>query len=215
MTTDFDTNVFINCPFDKAFIPLLRPIIFTVIYLGYNPRIASERFDSGEARINKIPELIEASRLSIHDISRMKSTRKAEYFRLNLAFELGIDIGCRLFKGGQAKDKRCLILETNKYEYQKALSDLSNSDIKAHNNEPEEVIHHVRDWFVNNEIPTADNPALIWDNYNEFMTDFDIKRKEEGWKQKDLEEMPIPEFIHFVRGFLQQLRRRPRRSRRA
>jgi hypothetical protein len=202
MTPDINKNVFINCPFDIDYIlPLLRPILFTVIYLGYAPRIALERFDSAEARINKIPELIATSRLSIHDISRIKSKRKSEYFRLNLAFELGIDIGCRLFNDGQA-DKKCLILEKDKYEYQKALSDLSNSDIKNHNNEPEEIIRHVRNWFVNNEIPTADNPSLIWDNYNLFMADFDIKRKKEGWKQKDLEGMPIPEFIHFVEEWI-------------
>jgi hypothetical protein len=200
MTTDFNKNVFINCPFDRSYtIPLLRPILFTIIYLGYNPRIALERFDSGEARISKIFELIETSKLSIHDISRMRSTRKSEYFRLNLAFELGIDIGCRLFKDGLTKNKKCLILEKDKYAYQKALSDLSNSDIKNHNNKPEKVIRHVRNWFVNNEIPTADNPTLIWDNYNLFMLDFDITRKKEGWRQKDLESMPIPEFMHFVR----------------
>ena len=195
MDNNFNKNVFINCPFDPAYIQLLRPILFTVIYLGYNPRIALERFDSGEARIKKICELIGISKLSIHDISRMKSTRKSEYFRLNLAFELGIDIGCRLFMNGQAKDKKCLILEKDKYEYQKALSDLSNSDIKSHNNEPEEVVRHVRDWFVNNEIPTADSHTRIWDNYNVYMTDFDIKRKKEGWRENDLERMPIPSTV--------------------
>ena len=30
------------------------------------------------------------------------------------------------------------------------------------------------------------------------MADFYKKRKEEGYKKKDLEMMPIPEFIHFI-----------------
>ena len=46
---DFSKNVFINCPFDEQYIPLLRSILFTIVYLGFTPRIASERFDSGEA----------------------------------------------------------------------------------------------------------------------------------------------------------------------
>ena len=51
---DFSRNVFINCPFDAKYSKLLRPILFTIIYLGYNPRIASERSDSGEARFSII-----------------------------------------------------------------------------------------------------------------------------------------------------------------
>jgi hypothetical protein len=70
---DFQTNVFINCPFDSDYIPLLRPLLFTVLFLGYNPRIASESCDSGEARIGKICNLIQCSKHSIHDISRIQS----------------------------------------------------------------------------------------------------------------------------------------------
>ena len=47
---DFSSNVFINCPFDSDYVPLLRPLLFTVLFLNLNPRIASERFDSGEAK---------------------------------------------------------------------------------------------------------------------------------------------------------------------
>jgi len=84
---DFLKNVFINCPFDSQYTKLLRPILFTVIYLGYNPRIASERSDSGEARFTKIRELISESKFSIHDISRLKAVKKLEYYRLNMPFE--------------------------------------------------------------------------------------------------------------------------------
>ncbi len=59
---DFAKNVFINCPFDANYISLLRPLIFTILYLGYTPKTAAERSDSGETRINKIRELIEQSK---------------------------------------------------------------------------------------------------------------------------------------------------------
>ena len=49
----FDRNVFVNCPFDEEYLPLLRPLVFTIIYLGLEPRIALERLDSGKARIEK------------------------------------------------------------------------------------------------------------------------------------------------------------------
>jgi hypothetical protein len=202
LNKDFSKNVFINCPFDDQFIPLLRSILFVIIYLGFTPRIALERFDSGEARINKIIDLIKASKFSIHDLSRIKSSEKSEYFRLNMPFELGVDIGCKIFKDGQAKDKKCLILEKEKYRYQKALSDLSNSDIKNHNNEPEEVIRQIRDWFVVNELERADSGTIIWESFNEFMADFYLRRKEEGFREKDILRMPIPEFISFTNEWI-------------
>lgn len=54
----FETNVFVNCPFDEKYLPLLRPLLFTVIYLGLKPRIALEAIDSGELRLTKIVGLI-------------------------------------------------------------------------------------------------------------------------------------------------------------
>jgi hypothetical protein len=35
----FERNVFVNCPFDEAFYPLLRPLLFTILYLGFRPRM--------------------------------------------------------------------------------------------------------------------------------------------------------------------------------
>ncbi len=94
----FEKSVFINCPFDDSYVELLRPILFCVLDLGLEPRIALERFDSAETRIEKILELILASRYAIHDLSRLKSTKKNEFYRLNMPFELGIDYGCLRFK---------------------------------------------------------------------------------------------------------------------
>lgn len=56
----YASNVFVNCPFDHAYRALLRPLLFTVVYLGYHPRIASERLDSAENRVDKICGLIRA-----------------------------------------------------------------------------------------------------------------------------------------------------------
>jgi hypothetical protein len=195
---DFAKNVFINCPLDDAYIRLLRPLIFTVLYLGYTPRIATERSDSGETRINKICGLIEKSRLSIHDLSRICSAKQKEFYRMNMPFELGMDIGCRFFKGGLASEKKFLVLEKEKYRYQKALSDLSGFDIKSHENDPETLVRQVRNWFVENEIQHADSGTKIWENFNEFMANFYEKREDEGFKDRDLEIMPTPEFIRFI-----------------
>ena len=168
----FDTSAFINCPFDDDYLPLLRPILFTILYLDLRPRIASERFDSGETRISKICELIQESKYSIHDLSRMESAKENEIYRMNMPFELGIDIGCRLFAGNDKASKKCLILEAQKFRYQKALSDMASSDIKNHNNEPEQAVREIRNWFVEIRVPKAPSATRIWDDFNELMVDF-------------------------------------------
>ena len=49
----FDKNVFINCPFDEEYYPLLCPLLFTVLRLGFNPRIALERSDSSSPSLRR------------------------------------------------------------------------------------------------------------------------------------------------------------------
>jgi hypothetical protein len=46
-----------------------------------------------------------------------------EFYRLNMALELGVDAGCRWFGRGRHRSKRCLILETKPLRYQAAISD--------------------------------------------------------------------------------------------
>ncbi len=197
--TKFNSHVFINCPFDQEYIPLLRPLLFTVIFLGFTPRIASERFDSSENRISKICELIRESRYSIHDLSRLRARKAGEYYRMNMPFELGIDYGSRYFGGENLAAKRLLILERDKYEFQKALSDLSGVDIKKHNNEPNEVVRAVRNWFVETaSLRPAPSPTVVWYKFNDFASDFYDARKEEGFSDKDLNMMPVPEYIDFI-----------------
>ena len=81
---------------------------------------------------------------------------------------------------------------------------MSGSDIKNHNNEPEELIRQIRNWFVENEIAHADSGTKIWENFNEFMADFYQKRLGEGFKDMDLETMPDPEYIRFTKEWLEE-----------
>lgn len=203
LPSDFSQNVFVNCPFDDDYVPMLRPLLFSVIYFGYNPRIASERFDSGEQRVQKICQLIQESKFSIHDISRMRSRKKNDVHRMNMPFELGLDIGCKLFKSGEAQNKICLIIEREKYEYHRALSDLSGVDIKEHDNNPEKLVRQIRNWFVNNSLVSgAPSGTVIWERFNEFMADFYRKRQDEGFRDEDLQMMPVREYMDFVKEWL-------------
>jgi len=191
----FDDNVFINCPFDENYYPILRPIIFTVVYLGLQPRIALERIDSGESRITKIIELIRESRYGIHDISRIKAEKAGEIFRLNMPFELGIDVGCRNFGTRKQKQKRLLILEAERFRFQAGLSDLSGSDISAHDNRPELAVAAVRNWLANQCRPGAPGPTRIWDAFADFMAFNYARLMGRGFSSSDIESYPIAELI--------------------
>lgn len=202
---DFERNVFINCPFDEQYYPLLRPLLFTILSFGFNPKIASERSDSGELRINKICELIISSKYSIHDLSRLRSSKINEFYRLNMPFELGIEYACRHFSSDHLRDKRCLILEKEKYNYTKALSDLSGVDIKSHKNDPATLVREVRSWFIETVgLRQLKSPTVIWYTFNDFMSEFYVKRQSEGFSQDDLNMMPVPEFISFIKDWQQQ-----------
>ena len=201
---DFDRGVFVNCPFDDEYFYLLRPLLFCVIYLGFQPRIALEDLDSGEPRITKIVALVKKSRFAIHDLSRLQAEHVGEYFRLNMPFELGLDVGCRLFKRGKWQTKKCLILETERYRYQKAISDLSNSDIAAHWDEPAEVIVQVRNWLNNQAQLHADGPALIWSHFNDFMADNYDALKARGFSDDNIERLPIAELMSHMQHWVKR-----------
>lgn len=191
----FRDNVFVNCPFDDDYLPLLRPLLFCIIYLGMTPRIALEALDSGAPRFDKIVSLIRQSKFAIHDLSRLQSSTAGEFFRLNMPFELGLDVGCRLFRSGQASGKKCLILEAERYRYQIAISDLSNSDIAAHSNDPVRAVTAVRNWLNNEASLRAPGPAEVWSRFNEFMAaNYDVL-KLRGFSDADVDRLPVGELI--------------------
>lgn len=203
MTTNFETNIFINCPFDKEYDSLLRPLLFTIVFFGFTPRIASERGDSLELRITKILELIKTSKYSIHDLSRLQAKKKGEISRLNMPFELGIDYGCRLFSSDHLTTKKCLILEARRYKYMEALSDLNGVNIKAHKNTPAEIVTVMRNWFSGTVgLRNLPSPTRLWEHFTEFTSDFYDKRKAEGFTDDHLNMMPVPEYIDHMKEWI-------------
>jgi hypothetical protein len=199
----FAKNVFVNCPFDRDFYPLLRPLLFTIIYLGLKPRIALEDVDSGQSRIDKIIALIASSKYAIHDLSRIEAQKAGDLFRLNMPFELGIDVGCRLFGSRLRAGKKCLVLEAEPYRYKAAISDLSGSDISFHGNEPDRIVGAVRNWLQNVcELKKPPGPAAIWGAYTDFMAqDYDALTAE-GFSPRDIEDLPVPELIERIAGWV-------------
>ena len=188
-------NVFVNCPFDNQYFPLLKALLFTIVYIGLKPLI-SETSDSGEIRLHKIKDLMLESQYSIHDLSRIEPLQDGDLPRFNMPFECGIDFGIKLSNAAQ-RDKRFLILEKEQYRYQNVISDISGNDIKSHRNEPELLIKAVRDWFK----PTiADIPFYkgIWLAYCEFESDFETTLRSGGYNPKDINELTFCDIIEYI-----------------
>ena len=200
---DFESNVFINCPFDADYEPLKKALLYTVVALGYKPRISTERADAAEQRIVKICELIDESSFSIHDLSRIKASKEGEFYRLNMPFELGIDYGSRQFGRESHQNKQFLILSSRRYDYMKAVSDLNGIDIEAHSDDPAVLIRKVRNWFVTASGDTnLDAPANLWYDYGDFNADLYDKLKGLGFSDDDIKELPVVEYLDYVRRWL-------------
>ncbi len=197
----FEKNVFINCPFDTDFAPLLRALSFSLCYLDYEP-LLSQTLSSSTIRINQIKQHIRNSKFGIHDLSRSKPMKKNELPRFNMPYELGLDIGCMEYGGGRCTSKKALILETEKYHFQKVLSDISGQDIENHNNDPLTLIKKVRNWLsANNKVEVLPGQSEIWIAYNLFNSDLEINLGK-TYTPKDIEEMPIGDYLKFAKDWI-------------
>src|SRR5436305_10229200 len=105
-----ERHVFINCPFDTKYRPLMRALLFAVHDCGFRARSALEVEDSGEVRVQKILRIISESPLGIHDISRVEPDRFTSLPRFNMPSELGLFLGAKAFGGPDQQAKRCLVL---------------------------------------------------------------------------------------------------------
>lgn len=198
INNSFEKNVFVNCPFDDKYKPLLNVLLFVIYSCGFIPRIATERLSSSESRLSKIKDLIKESQYSIHDISRCKSNKKGEYYRLNMPFEIGLDFGCKTYATGNLNNKESLLLVSEKYSHQKSLSDLAGVDVLCHDDNPENLVKCVRSWLYERATNKSKikNPTPIWEdfnNYNMFLY--------ERYKA-DSENLDIPEYMNNIKNYL-------------
>lgn len=150
-------SVFINCPFDDAYQPLLRAMCFTILACGYAPRCALDFSDSGAVRLQEIVRIITECAFSIHDISRVELDEQSKLPRFNMPLELGADLGLRMAGSAQQRQRKCLVLDAQKHRYDVTLSDISGMDVETHGNDVGRVIKHVRDWLNANR---GDSPVL-------------------------------------------------------
>ncbi len=185
--SDYDDSVFINCPFDLDYKPLLNAIIFTVFDCGFIARCALEEEDASLIRIEKIYAIISNCKYGIHDISRTELDESNGLPRFNMPLELGIFLGAKTFGTDKERKKKCLILDKEPYRYQKFISDISGQDIHTHGNDPKQAIKTVRNWLRNaSSRVTIPGGHLIYRRYQTFLSDLPEMCDEAGLKVGEL-----------------------------
>ena len=188
-----DNAIFINCPFDNGYLPLLRALLFVARFYGLEIKIASSELDSKSNRLTRIIVLMKESKYSVHDLSKMRSNQEGEFYRMNMPFELGLDYGI----GGD--DKVFLIFENEPYNLKIALSDINGWDVRPHLDNPETLVMEFRRWIVvNRDLPPklkSFSSSDIWYKYNDFYGSFSDYMTINHLKD---EEISIPEYLEFI-----------------
>jgi hypothetical protein len=198
--------VFINCPFDDAYTPLLRAIVFCIYRCGFIPVTALNEDNGLDNRLHKIEECIEKCRYGIHDISRTELNEN-NLPRFNMPFELGIFFGAKRFGNKQQKTKSALIFDTKRYRYQEFISDLNGVDIKAHENNPRQAIRRVRDWLaLSSRRTTIRGHLIIQGQFDAFTEGLPIVVANLGF---EIESIPFNDFCLIVEESIKEMDEAP------
>jgi len=192
---EFESSVFINCPFDDHYAPLLEALVFCVVYAGLKPRLASESLEAGQNRLDKIFQLIGSCRYSIHDLSLCRASAVGEYFRMNMPFELGLDLGYRKSNVQNGAQKKFLIFEAEPYDLKKALSDIAGQDVAFHRGNFQLVMKSVRDFLRVEAEVQLPGAAKLESDYATFQGWMTEKKIHEGHSEHEALRIPTRERI--------------------
>jgi len=202
LPANYERNVFINCPFDDEYQPLLYGIVFAVNHMGFTPKCAKDESNAGKGRIEKIQDLISQCKYSIHDISRVELDPVNSLPRFNMSLELGLDLGCKHYGRSHHQEKVLLVFDTEQYRYQKYISDLSGRDPVAHHNSDKEVIAEVRNWLrleLDPRLLKTPGSSLLYQRYKEFQRALPSICGELHW---DINDLPFSDFAWSVADWI-------------
>ncbi|MGB3930858.1 MAG: hypothetical protein WBL20_18080 [Sphingobium sp.] len=192
-------DVFINCPFDPDFKPIFQALIFTIFACGFRPRSARELDDGGQTRIEKLYGLIQECRYGIHDLSRTELDDKNQLPRFNMPLELGLFLGAKRYGDVAQRDKRLLILDIERFRYQKFISDLAGMDIHEHGGKAEAAVRETRHWLANVSRRQIASSDKVVRSYDQFIADLPALA---AALEFDPNKIPYVDFERIVVGWL-------------
>lgn len=200
--TSFERSVFLNCPFDDGYAPLLQAAAFCITDLGFRPRLAPENSDNSAGRLERILELVRSSKYGIHDLSRCRADVAGDFARMNMPFELGIDLASSRFGSGPLSNKAILVLEEDRYSYQRALSDISGWDIARHNGDHTKIVRVIRGWLVAQAGAEPIGATKILSDYSDFQEWYWERELSRGASEEDIQEYPTIDFVRAMQEWV-------------
>lgn len=200
MAAEVRASVFLNCPFDTDYRPLFDAVVFCVLACGFRIRSALEVDDSGELRPEKIYRLVAECDLSIHDISRTELDGDTGLPRFNMPIELGICLGFRQY-ASRATKHRILVLDRERFRYQKFASDLSGVDIKQHGAGQKAIITAVRDFLssTSGNLPTVGHLTGVFETFENSLPMMAAALNQ------SVDELTFPDRVRHIEFFLEQV----------
>ena len=203
----FDHFVFVNCPFDSAYTPILHAILFAIHDCGFDARSALEVSGSAESRLDKIVRIIRESRWSIHDISRVEISSQHPLPRFNMPFECGLALGAQRFGTGRDKRRDFLILAGEPHQDKLTLSDLSGVDAAYHGNQPERAIDAVRGFLASKATWPVRGGAAIVARYAQFRGKLPALAAALDIDAREINSLPyLPDWVRVMSSWLVERR---------
>lgn len=154
MTKPDPRGVFLNIPYSRSYESLFVAYIAGVTAQGLIPRAVLE-ITGSEQRLDRILELVQSCRYSIHDLSHVGLDGKPPRTpRFNMPFELGLAIG---LKQEDKARRNLFVFESRPYRLQKSLSDLNGTDPLIHGRKPSGVLTQLASAFAHHQrrVPAA------------------------------------------------------------
>lgn len=179
-------SVFINCPYDTDYLPLLQAMVFTVHACGFVAKLAMLESGSERVRLDRLVELVRGCRFGIHDLSRVQWTGEDILPRFNMPFELGMAYGAFRLGTGRCRQMQLLVLEAEAFRYHRTLSDIAGLDGKVHGNSVDTLIGCVRDFLANYADPRPVGPARLRALYEEFRSELPLLATDHGLTVEEL-----------------------------
>jgi len=200
----YENSVFINCPFDAEYRPIFEALVFAVFDCGFIARCALEFGGSGEVRIDNLTTLVRECKFGIHDISRTEVSRDSGLPRFNMPLELGMFLGAMKLGTSKQRQKECLILDRERYRFQRFISDIAGQDIQAHDGDYRIAIRRVRDWLnvtLDPSVVRIPGGTAMANRYDKYMMDLPALCEE---VQLEPNELTFNDIVFLVSGWIQE-----------
>jgi len=185
----YSRSVFVNCPYDVEYLPMLQALVFTVHACEFIARLAILEIGSQDTRLERLVELVRACRFGVHDLSRLPRPGTDDLPRFNMPFELGLSYGAFRFGPRRCRQMQLLVLEAEPFRHQKTVSDLAGVDPKAHGNSDERLIGCVRNFLAGHVDPRPVGSKQLRALHNEFRAELPDLATAHGFTQAELERL--------------------------